>query len=231
MMLLNPFRFGGGIPALWNDLAHYYNFDDNTTDQVGSSDGTLINGLTYTSGIINNGLDFDGVNDGLSLPTNFFKPSVDWTVCGWVNIQSHLNGEVHMGIGQGNFVNGMYLYSPSISGNYPLRLYLAGAVILSSAITTNLATDTWYFFAATHEFGVGYKLYINGVLEDSDSTSYEVVFPASSFSSIGVLKSGESTYSRFYEHMSDEWSFFDRELSASELLEIYNSGSGRQYPT
>ena len=56
---------------LWDGLQAYYTADNTSNDALGNYNGTLVNGTTYGTGIINNGFSFDGVNDYVDLGNNF----------------------------------------------------------------------------------------------------------------------------------------------------------------
>ena len=53
--------------TLWNDLLAYYTGDGTPNDALGNYNGTLVNGTTYGTGIINQGFSLDGVNDYVAM--------------------------------------------------------------------------------------------------------------------------------------------------------------------
>jgi len=211
---------------LWDTLTNYYTFDSTPNDAKGTSNGTLINGLGYSAGKINNGLDFDGINDSFSLADNFFKPSGDFTVSFWFNLTLVLDTFLlDIGGGQQGYGDGLTIYRPNGS---TLRLYIDGSNILPVLGTINV--NTWYHLTLTHKTSTNYKIYINGVLDNTLGTAKNISFPATTYGAFGSGKSASSTYSSFNTFKGDELAFFNSELTSSQALELYNSGSGKQYP-
>ena len=61
-MMINSYIFRLAS-TLWNDLLAYYTADNTPNDALGNYNGTLVNGATYGTGIINQGVSLDGIND------------------------------------------------------------------------------------------------------------------------------------------------------------------------
>lgn len=217
----------GSLPpnALWNTLTNYYTFDNTPNDVKGGANGTLINGLGYTTGKINNGLSFDGVNDAFSLPDNFFKPTGDFTISFWLKLSSLTTCfALDIGGGQSGFGQGLAIYTPSGTNNF---LLYSGSPIIYFGI---LPINTWQHLVLTHKASTNYKTYVNGNIVNTSSTSFNITFPSTTYGAFGTSKSGASNYGNFNAIQEDELSFFNSELNSTQVSELYNSGSGKQYP-
>jgi hypothetical protein len=74
-------------------------------------------------------------------------------------------------------------------------------------------------------------MYINGSLNSANSSTYNPTYSSSIPipSSIGALKYDSSNVAHFTNGKIDEVNIWNKELSASEITELYNSGNGKQY--
>jgi hypothetical protein len=82
----------------------------------------------------------------------------------------------------------------------------------------------------THKTSTNYKGYLNGSLVNTLSTTKQINFPATTFGAFGTSKSATSTYGNFSAVKGDELAFFNSELTSTQVAELYNGGSGKQYP-
>ncbi len=163
-------------------------------------------------------LNFDGIDDYVDLSNaddlNFAN---DFTLSIWVKTsaigsnQFIIDKSTNLSSGKG--------YSLRIldSGKVRFWSYSASGLIDS---TTTLSADTWYHIAATHDrSGAVNKIYINGALN--------VTGASGGFSeTTNNLRIGNSAVlgGPFVGNL-DEASFYDSELSASQISDIYYSGS------
>ena len=80
-----------------------------------------------------------------------------------------------------------------------------------------VSLNTWYRIVFTWNSDVGQKLYINGSLDNSRSTS------VSELSSGGVLRIGdESNRGRFWDGLIGDVRLFTRDISSTEVVNDYN---------
>ena len=222
--LINSMKRVAPSNPLWNTLTNYYTFDSTPNDAKGTSNGTLINGLGYSAAKINNGLNFDGVNDAFSLPDNFFKPTGDFTVSFWFYKSTTATPFIlDIGGGQQGYSDGLTIYGPLSD----IRLYIDGGNVLPFG---TILINTWYHVVLTHKTSTNYKGYLNGSLVNTLSTTKQINFPATTFGAFGTSKSATSTYGNFSAVKGDELAFFNSELTSTQVAELYNGGSGKQYP-
>ena len=216
-------------PTLWNGLLAYYTADNTPNDALGNYNGTLVNGTTYGTGIINNGFSFDGVNDRVDFGNVLdFDGSTPFSFSLWSN-PSNLTGvktlfkkyDASTGKGYVLFYNNGQLWFYLRDGN-------------SSKL--DIRTSSSYTAAMTHitlsydgsRTPAGTKIYVDGVSQTlvtisntlTSSTSNTVNLTLSSDGGVGLSPIGG---------IIDEFSIWDRELTASEVTELYNSGAGKQY--
>jgi len=79
---------GNSSNPLWNGLLAYYTADNTPNDALGTYNGTLVNGATYGTGIINQGFSLDGVNDYINLGDNLDIGLDSWTYNFWINMDT-----------------------------------------------------------------------------------------------------------------------------------------------
>jgi len=225
MFLINPYILQASGNPLWNGLTAGYKADNTPNDVLGNNNGTLTNGATYGTGIINQGFSFDGVNDYVDLPDNTFDYLSDFSVSGWFYANS-------LPVAQS-------IYNVQNGANEAVRIMcnfneltfrvIRGAVSYSLDSVSTLSTGTWYHFVATFEHGVGKKLYINGVLDNSDSSNFVPDESAGTmYKAIGAYKLPSTGH--YFDGIIDElYEWNGVLLDSTQVTELYNSGAGLQY--
>lgn len=220
----NNKMFGGSaINPIWDGLLAYYTADNTPNDALGTYNGTLTNGTTYGTGIINQGFSLDGVNDYVDLPVNMFKPTGDFTINFWVK-QTGSNGRFIQFASESPY-NGVILYSYSgnsfrvlIGNNGTFETFSAG--IISSTVMTMVT------FVRDSVSNMNY-IYINGELSQSFASSLNPTYPATTIGRIGCSSIGTA----FTAGIIDEVALFDTTAkNSTEVTELYNAGAGKQYP-
>ena len=216
--------------TLWNNLLAYYTGDGTPDDSLGNYNGTLVNGTTYGTGKINQGFSFDGVNDYISIDTNLhsFSSTEPHTYSAWINCDFFSNPGLDWITNNGdhNKGTGMVIRSKR------LGFYYQGGNAVSQA-TTVLNENTWYHVVVTYDGNLGIKFYLNGVSDGVSSTLTPTVgAPKNSWlsASPNIPRLGQwYNGSHQFQGIMDEVGIWDRELSESEVTELYNNGNGKQY--
>lgn len=207
--------------ALSTSISGYYKFDEssgNASDSVGSN--TLTNtSCTYTTGKINNGVSF-----GTKMVSSSF-PSIgtgDFTYNLWYKSSTTGTNKQLSVIGNSAQSTNTILYLYTTTGN-AIQLDTAGAGIITSSNTSSL-DGNWHMLTIT-KTGDNFVMYI-------DNASVGTGTRASINLGTNVLSVGyDNPNSRWsWVGMLDELGIWARALSGSEITELYNSGSGSQYP-
>ena len=222
-----------GSSSLKTSLFAAYNGESNANDSFGSNNGTAVGGLTYSTGKIGNAFQFNGTNAYVSLPrtTNQFDFTGDFSISLWFN--QSVNG--------GLFSN---CYITSTTNRYGYNLYLQGGRIrfqtykgntapssatnTAQATSTAINTNTWYHVVVTKTVGNAFKMYINNVLQalavlEGDLSLTPV------YSSSNTVNIGAEQGAYFLNGKIDALNTWTKELTQSEITELYNSGNGAQY--
>jgi hypothetical protein len=220
--------------TLNNSLYAVYNAENNTNDSLGSYNGTANGGLTYTTGKINNAFQFNGSNAYVRIPktTNNFDFIGNFSISCWFN-------QTNVGALFNNY------YSISNSNRYGYYLYLQGGRVRFATYKGNtggtsasnvgqagmvINTNTWYHVVVTKVVGNAFKIYINNVLQsltviDGDLSLHPVYSPLTT-----INLGAEQGQAYFLNGKIDALNVWTKELTTTEITELYNSGNGKQYP-
>ena len=220
--------------SLGSGLVAYWNFDNNLVDHtLNGHNLSGYNGYGYNSGIANSGVYFpDSTNSGMYFPdgSGSFVNNLDitgdqnWSISCWFKFDNIYGNSYPQAIwGFGN--------APSIGGDTTLYLNGTGGISLysngqggPSSIIPN--TGEWYHSVVSAS-PTGLNLYINNDLALSLSDESDHSFSGLSISDfLGEGSSGMYTISATV----DEMGFWNRELNANEICNLYYSGSGNAFP-
>jgi len=225
MFLINPYILQASGNPLWNDLLAYYTADNTPNDALGTYDLTLYNGATYTTGVINNGFSFDGVNDYAETTSTRigYGNSDSFTISCWINGTILNRGFVV----DGDTTDGATLGTWNSGSGRKISL-LKGQGAAQCFGNTTLSDSTLYHLVAVHTpydgVSANVQFYVNGSADGS------AIFDIGTPSVATVKQIGtKSDTTTFYTGMIDEVGIWSRDLSSSEVTELYNSGAGLQY--
>ncbi len=214
-------------PANNIGLNAYWSFDEASgtvaTDFSGNENkGTLLNVAAPATAISGwtplgkrgNALSLDGANDYVSVPT-YTGGTATQTVAAWI----YLNGSMSNNyiVDQGGNNNVIRIGPSNVFSGWAD----VGAVILNGS--TSLVPGRWYFVAKTFD-GTTLKLYVNGVEDASSATTGAAPGPD--------LSIGSYTDGQGYEFNGrvDEVRIYNRSLTASEIVALYNLGAEKISP-
>lgn len=210
-----------GLVGLWHN-------NNNWQDASGNGyHGTAYNGATFGAAKLgSNAGSFDGVNDYVN------TADFQWiTIASWIYLTKADPSPTWWA--------GMIAQRDANSPNRNYGLYFswngAGALSLVFAISTDginvvqspktltpAFLNTWHHVAGTYK-GSSVKLYIDGVLESSVSASGNLYNNAQV-----VQMGGRPAFGNYFQGSIDELAIYNRALSASEITELYNSGTGME---
>jgi hypothetical protein len=216
------FGGGGGANTLWEGLLAYYTADNTPNDALGTYNGTLTNGATYAVGKINNGFSFDGVNDYVSIsPTfgsSFSAPASAHSYSAWIYITGYMGNNVIIQNGNSGMGTMFMIYA-----GYLAVSYRGGNVLIQT--TTTLPYNTWNHVSVTYNGAGTFIFYLNGVAINTFTGRTWIDGTGTCTTQIGSYNRTLS----FFNGKIDELSAWNRELTSTEVTELYNSGSGLQY--
>jgi len=210
------------LQGYWTfDGADMYESGTVAADKSGNgNNGALTNGPQTTLGKIGQGLNFDGSDDYVlanqSSITDFpFTLSV-WAKSPTVSAKhalsyaSSASNVIFYGIGL-DALNRAYLYSRASA---PEEDYVSG--------TTVFGVGQWIHLVGIFNSATDKRIYANGVLEGTLSTSISFAQP----NRVGVGVMARSTLFGYWNGSIDEARIYNRALAAAEVKELYNQGAG-----
>lgn len=223
LVLLFVYGFGFAVKAhadITTGLIGLYTFDEGSGTTAsdtsgGGHTGTLTNGPIWITGHIGAGaLSFDGVDDLVSTESDFIGTTAG-TYSVWVYAKSE--GENSLGFiitngGATQFGLGLCsARSPGLTSN--------NSANNACSDVTSIAYNTWYLVTVTRNISGTANLYINGVL--SGTANQNSGTPQSGTTNVMI---GNSAFaSRTWDGYIDDVRIYNRELSASDVLQLYNS--------
>ncbi len=197
-------------PPVTTGPVAWWKFDETSgttaSDSSGNNyTGTLVNGPVWTTGKIGNALSFDGVNDYVSANI----PSLSSiTISAWV--RTPIPGST-LRIIDANWTVPLLRFDNS-------SVQFIGNVFLTS--NTTFLANQWYHLVAVGDAN-GHKLYVNGSLDNSNSTAYT----ASNGNPILIGGSLD-----LFNGLIDDVRVYNRALSQSEIQTLYNAGAADTAP-
>ena len=229
--------------------------DGNATDSVGSNNGTIMGGLTYSAGKIGSAFQFNGTNAYVRLADNSMNFTGDFTISAWVYMtsggpQAILSNEYY----NGTTMKGWGIYIDNASAGQTNR-FLQFAVYRNTtsdytiyqaslndanAIYAGLTNNAWSHISIVRKSGVDTIIYVNGekvnttLVGASASRTLDPLYNTTQYVTIGA-DSWNSTGTQFGNYMKsgskiDGLSVWNRALNGSEITLLYNNATGIQYP-
>ena len=197
----------------------------NIYDFAGNAASTSQSHNTVTLNFTNYVIDFDGTNDYASVANSSdFEPD-DFTVQAWVNLDAFENEDYFV------YRHKTWFIRLSDSGTK-----IEGGVrddngdwLYPISTTTPTAGGGWYHVVLTFD-GTGSsteyaRLYVNGSLEDTESSSNHDLNSQSIKVSIGAKINASNVVSNYFNGQIDDVAFWSEVLTASEITALYNSGT------
>lgn len=202
-------------------LLHFpFNETSGTTaaDASGNGrNGALINGPVWVAGKLNNGLDFDGVNDHVTVSASV-RPMSALSLSFWVKLDAVTGG---MGVLQDfNWNAGRpfgYLLDIGSTGSLNWRAGDGTPDSVASSPAGTLVVGQWTHIVMTWENNVT-KFYKNGTLIATTGTTDST---AISYTGTAGLKIG--TNQTYLNGILDDLRVYNRVLTASEAAQLYNN--------
>ncbi|MCP4323110.1 MAG: LamG domain-containing protein, partial [Alteromonadales bacterium] len=180
-----------------------------------ASDATVGSGLAEDRQSLYS-MDFDGT-DYISAPNTFLNSASVCSISFWCK----LDGATNL-ISIGDFIsswNGIAIY---YDGAYNLIRFrtMNGVNMFTDATLTG---DTnWHNIVCVYEGGVSAKIYADGILLSTNTTSIPATLPATTGNDFRIGSDSNTAYS---VGKIDEVAIWNKALSAGEITTIYNSGA------
>ncbi|MFW5895235.1 MAG: LamG domain-containing protein [archaeon] len=227
--------------GLKDGLVSYYELEETSgttiTDAHASNDGTVDGATLGETGKIGKSYLFESEDnaDFSSLPN---IENDDFSVSFWIKINSYASSTSNQRIlifghpQDGSNENNFYFWHQNPNKNNTFhftKLNDSGDNYTTSVSLDKFPTGTWVHVVGTfNKTDNEIKLYVDGNLEDTTSTSG--TFSTTS-DNISINKQSQGGWNdNEIDANIDEIGIWDRALSSSEVSELYNNGDGLAYP-
>lgn len=223
--------------ALLTNLVSYWKLDEssgNAIDSISGFTGTNTS-VTYGAGKIRNGAVMDGVASKFVITdVSALKITGQFSVQAWFK-----------GTSTDSIIYESYSGNPNVAG-YRLETNDVGGVgkatVLSGKNTgTTLGTDyqfingsttvtdgAWHHMVGVYN-GTNLIIYVDGASNGSVAWANNPAFAATNYIRIGC-RNASGTDGNFVNGTIDEVAVWSRAITAAEVSQLYNGGSGLQYP-
>lgn len=199
------------LPVSW------WKFNENSgtiaVDSVGGYDGDIYQ-ATRTTGVNGTALEFDGSNDRVEINERIVD-DYPFTISVWLKTTDSGTVQAVVNLADSDLSNSYY--GIDVRSNGKVRLVARNTQ--SRTITGDVLNDgEWYNVVAVFNSSTDRKLYLNGIINGTQST--EVTFNSGADRwSIG--RWGDSSPNRYFEGSIDEVKLWDKALDSAEILQLY----------
>lgn len=206
--------------ALDQNVLIYYSFDNssiigsNIDDLSEHQDATNNGATTGIPGVVNQALRFDGTSDYLDL-TGLSSSTGTYSFSFWANVTNEDNRYLFDTAGGRILIT---MRGNAVGNNIGI---LAGPSWKNFGIQANYGQWDYYTFLVNT---TNAQLYRNGVFVAT--TTYDT----RSISGSTVIAKDRNSADNFYKGMLDEFAIWNRTLTPVEISNLYNGGTGLQYP-
>ena len=214
--------------TITSSMTHLWKGENNNSDSVGTSNGTTTGALSYGTGLLGtNAFTFNG-SSGVNLPNGALDFTGDFTINMWVKPSAFSTAQLIGAYRDNNSGQtcGWYMGILSSGGVFYSESNGTSSKNLNSSNAIKL--NTWSLITLTRT-STAIKLYVNGSLVGTTTPTFSILYTSSNgFNTIGYQNYGSA---RFYFNGSiDEVGTWGRELNSTEILALYNSGTGITHP-
>jgi hypothetical protein len=211
--------------ALKDNLVAYYKLDETSgttaTDSLGSYNGTNNGATINQGGKIGKAYDFDGSNDYIS-SNGVFSSLTSFSFSAWINPDVvNISQQEIFNQGTSNYPQP---YDISLN-NQTIRFVVGNSSQVSEISTGNVVSaGNWYHIVCTYNSSTNaLKIYVNNGAPTTGTNSR-------SFSYAGSSYIGRRADAHYFNGRIDECAIWNKELTSTEVSELYNSGDGLTYP-
>lgn len=217
-----------------NNFKSYSGAGSSVVNLLGGIAGTIYNGVLYDPA--NGGtLYFDGVNDYVGTGNTTILTGARFSVSFWINSFAFGANYSANAIARRYTLFGNVASYLGYTNTFVAGIDVSGGNTMGIVKENNFSLNKWYHYAATYEgASTGntdkLKIYIDGVQK---TLVFDSTVPSNSAQSNTETTFGKFTLSNGFNYFNGKIAdikIYDRELSAQEIQDNYNSTKKRFYP-
>ena len=217
-----------------NGLVSWWAGDGNANDSAGANNGVLVNHVAFAPGMVGQAFSFDGVGAHIEIPGSpQFNPTDSFSMEAWVYPQPQFVGRIIMGkwSEQGNYA-GERSYDLYLDGNNCVGFGISDAANQQNgyfqdfvATSRPLTNNAWTHIVVVYLQSAGTRqIYLNGALAASRTDPPIHILSTTAKFAIGARMTTSTTSTDYFAGRIDEASFYNRSLSATEVMQLYSAG-------
>ncbi|NTW33823.1 MAG: LamG domain-containing protein [Bacteroidetes bacterium] len=228
------------VTSLMCNLISYWKLNGNSNDAFSSNNGSDAS-ITYSTdnGKISQGAGFVSANSSkiLFADASLLKPTGNHSVSFWFKTTTSSGWKgIFQSYSQVSTVAGIQIM---MSGANPGKLRFVNGnnqgfnygTDYVEAISSGTVNDGSWHFAVCVSDGSTLKIYLDGNSSPVANVGWTggVAYTSPSYQALGCFDNN-GTPEAFFDGSLDEVSFWSRALTTGEISQLYNSGTGLQYP-
>ena len=225
---------------LTEGLYAVYKAESNANDSLGVYNGTPLGGLTYATGKSGNAFNFNGTTSYVNMGDVMDVGTSSWSYSFWFNPSQAFITGILFGKTIAAGVRGRVA---GLIDNYKLQIIFdadATNVIVVETPASTIFINNWYHAVIQIDRNDKIKLYLNGsavTLTTTNGTNNLVPYSATNYNTNNPFRIGagtstdNTTPSALYSGKIDEFYIWNKLLTSTDVTALYNSGTGKFYPT
>jgi hypothetical protein len=228
------------IAALSQGLVGYWKMNEatwsGTLNEVLDSSGNGNNGQAYGAasakaypgvGKYGNGGVFDGVDDYVSMGNVLNSGTSDFTWSSWIYARSPGTGRQTIMAKDQSSGPQMRLNLNDAGNTGKLYFTIGGSLAYPFVSNSVISSNAWTLVTVTRSGGQNYRIYINGVLDSSaTSTSVDNITSSVNFQLGARVNPGGTGGFDLFNGSLDETRVYNRALSSADVSNLYNFAPG-----
>ena len=221
-LMMNSIKVSAGSSSLLGGLVGAWKFDSNSIDALGLNNGTDEDGITYNVGKNAECATFPG-DKIITLSSSPLSGTTPFTLFCWVRCNNTFGafpGIFGCGI---EVPNRALFFALNPTGRVVGDLHSVGGIAESAV---GVADGNWHHVGLIFSSG-HFQLYVDGNASGiSVAASPNLGFGGGSYGTFGKVYSSGN----ILQGDLDDFYIWNRDLTASEVTELYDSGNGKVYP-
>ncbi len=213
------------------NMASWWTGDNNTIDSISDNDGTQLNGLNYTVGMVDNAFLFDGIDDMILVPHSASLDTTgDMTVMAWVRRIGYANPHQTVFCKGAGYVPNDEPTVFSMRFEFDITEFVFEDSNGNNVILNGPAfEDSMYHHYVYVRQGNTHTLYVDGFLFNNDTFTNPPASTTGLPFTIGAQyhnpTNSSNDYDFYFHGEIDELMLYNRALSNSEIQAVYNAGT------
>ncbi len=208
-------------------LVSWWSMDDNVLDEVGNNNCKFVGNSKYGKGIINNAVDFDGINTYLNCSNTGNFERDEFSIGLWINFPISENHQ----LGWEGIISKGFITTSAPANTWGIvrngtktdSVKFQDVANVAGSFNDNLDSGTisngWHYISVTRQLDNNVSLYVDGKVVSSSKNP-----DISYLTNNADLKMGVQS-NRYFKGKIDEVMIFDRVLSEEKIKALYSFGS------